>query len=95
MDPNDFQAVLDLLTPSDILRAAADHLDGIATESTFHPAKGWCIRIAGRDFPHRPIIARAAAGHIGRELEPTDFGGNNDKRARWWLGEQGFDTPDL
>ncbi|MDY3555756.1 hypothetical protein R5W24_004902 [Gemmata sp. JC717] len=95
MDLTEFQAVLDQLTVSDILRAAADHLDEVATENTFHPPRSWFIRIAGHDFPHRPIIARAARRHIEREMEPSDFGGNNDKRARWWLGERGFETLDL
>ncbi|MBM3980689.1 MAG: hypothetical protein FJ304_10460 [Planctomycetes bacterium] len=95
MDLTEFQAVLDQLTVADILRAVADELDNIEMANTFKPARGWCIRIAGQSFAHRPIIARAAVRHIQRELTPTDFGGNNDKRAKWWLEANGFETRDL
>jgi hypothetical protein len=51
--------------------------------------------IAGHSLAHRPIIAAAAARHIGRELTPDDFTGNNDKRSKWWLEQLNFQTANL
>lgn len=94
MNLDEFQAVLDEITFSDILRAVLDCHEGNAP-SGFREASGWVLRIGGNDFPHRPVIARAAARTFGRDLIPSDFGGNNDKRAEWWLDQHGFDTPEI
>ena len=94
MNLDEFQAVLDGITFGDILRAVADcHEDN--GPAGFREASGWCLRIAGRDFAHRPVIARAAARTFRRDLTPQDFSGNIDKRCEWWLDQHGFDTPEI
>ena len=84
------------ITIADILRAAANHLDAPSANANFQSPRSWCLVIAGQSFAHRPIIAMAAARHLGRELTPEDFTGNNDKRSKWWLEEEmHFETADL
>jgi hypothetical protein len=92
VDLEAFQAVLDHITFGDILRAVLDCHEGNGPAG-FREASGWVLRIGHQDFAHRPVIARAAARTFGRDLTPQDFNGNNDKRAEWWLDQQGFDTP--
>jgi hypothetical protein len=95
MTLDQFQAVLDQITVQDILRAAADYLDDRGSDSAFQSPRGWSLVIAGHSLAHRPIIAAAAARHIGRELTPDDFTGNNDKRSKWWLEQLNFQTANL
>ena len=92
MNLDEFQAVLDQITFADILRAVIDCHEGRGLTG-FREASGWVLRLGNQDFAHRPVIARAAARTFGRDLTPQDFSGNNDKRAEWWLDQQGFDTP--
>jgi hypothetical protein len=93
MSLDEFQAVLDQITFADILRAVLDCHEGNGPTG-FREAPGWVLRIAGHNFPHRPVMARAART-FGRNLTPQDFRGNNDKRAEWWLDQQGFGTPEI
>jgi hypothetical protein len=86
--------VLNGISHADMLRAVADYHDGVGPEG-FREPSGWVIRLASRDSAHRPVIARAAVRTFGRDLTPQDFGGNDDKRAKWWLEQQGFDTPEI
>ena len=58
---DEFQTALDQISFSDLLRAFADCHEGNAPAG-FREATGWVIRISGREFAHRPVIARAAAG---------------------------------
>ena len=80
------------LDVGDILCAVLDCHEG-NSPSGFREASGWVLRVGGHDFAHRPVIASAAARSFGRDLTPQDYSGNNDKRAEWWLDQQGFDTP--
>jgi hypothetical protein len=89
MTPDEFQAtILESITLSDILRSAADLLDGRVPKGNFQEANGWRVRIAGREFDHRPLIALAAERTFGRELTPADFDSNIDNRSEWWLENQ-------
>jgi hypothetical protein len=92
MNLDEFQAVLDRITFADILRAVLNCHEGRGP-AAFREASGWVLRIGEQSFAHRSVIARAAARTFGRDLSPQDFTGNNDKRAEWWLDQQGFDTP--
>jgi hypothetical protein len=96
MTPEEFQAAfLDNLTDADIIRAFVDEMDGVPLEGNFQEATGWDVRIGRQRFPHRRIIARAVVSQLGQQLTPNDFSGAIATRIKWWLGEQGFDTPDL
>jgi hypothetical protein len=94
-DPEAFIMIGTQITFSDILNSAADLALGRIPQGNFREARGWRVEIGGCLFPHRPLIALAAEQYAGRELEPCDFNGNNDKWCKWWLGEVlGFHTPD-
>lgn len=67
--------LIDGLTWADILRAAADIVDG-KKPAGFRNARGWKLEIAGKLFPHRQVIAAAVLIKNKKKLSPTDFDGN-------------------
>jgi hypothetical protein len=96
MTPDEFQAAfLDRLTDADIIRAFVDEMDGVPLHGNFQDATHWCVRVGRQRLPHRRLIAYAVLRRLGQQLDPNDFSGSIATRIKWWLGEQGFDTPDL
>ena len=95
LDGEEMWAVLRAVGFGGLLRAIAAWSEGQRPKNVarFRSPNGWVVRVANQTFPHRPLLALASELCGQRELNPNNFGLQNDTRCKQWLDEMGFLTP--
>jgi hypothetical protein len=91
---DEMKDLLDTIGFAGVLRAVAAWSEGRRPKNIrqFRAPNGWMLLVAGRTFAHRPLIALASEMCGERELNPNNFGLQNDTRCKKWLSEMGFET---
>jgi len=90
LSASEMTALLERIGFAGILRAVAVWSEGRRPKGNFRTAKSWMVVVAGRAIAHRSLVALACELCGEREMQPNNFGLENDTVCKKWFQSEGF-----